>query len=69
MEQKIEHISQLVNSQDTNSVEVDHLRKHVIDKIDSMRKDLIRGIEDWVSTFKNNLFNDLGFDGLARTKQ
>ena len=69
MEQKIEHIAQLVNSQNTNSVEVDHLRKHVIDKIDSMRKDLIRAIEDWVSILKNNLFNSLGFDDLARTKQ
>ena len=47
---------------------MDTLRKHVAEKVDGMRKDLIRAVEDWVLILKNHLFGSLGFEELARTK-
>ena len=38
------------------------------DKIDGMRKDLIRAVEDWVSILKSHLFGSLGFEEVAKTK-
>ena len=44
MEKKIEHITHLMNSQNPNSLELEGLRKYVTDKVDGMRKDLIRAV-------------------------
>jgi hypothetical protein len=44
MENKIEHISRLMSSQNPSHLELDALRKHVVEKIDSMKKDLVRAI-------------------------
>ena len=62
MEVKIDQITNMMNSQNPNAVELEGLRKHVTDKIDNMRKDLIRAVEDWVSILKNHLLTSLGFE-------
>ena len=69
MEGKIEHISSVLNSQNPQGLEVETLKKIVIDKIDGMRKDLIRAVEDWVSILKNHLVGTLGFEEVSKTKQ
>jgi ketopantoate hydroxymethyltransferase len=44
MEGKIEHIIGIMDTQNPNALEVEGLRKHVAEKIDSMRRDLIRAV-------------------------
>lgn len=38
------------------------------DKVDNMRKDLIRAIDDWVTILRNHLLTTLGFEEVAKTK-
>ena len=39
-----------------------------MEKVDNMRKDLIRAVEDWVGILKNHLLGTLGFDDVAKAK-
>lgn len=68
MESKIEHITHQMNSQNPNLLDLDGLKKHVIDKIEAMRKDLIRAVDDWVGILKGHLLSSLGFEEVTKVK-
>jgi len=51
-----------MNSQNPNLLDLEGIKKQVLDKIETMRKDLIRAIEDWVAIMRNHLLSTLGFE-------
>lgn len=61
MELKIDHIVNVMNSQNPSKLDLDGLRKNVLERIDSMRKDLVRAIDDWVGILRSHLIGTLGF--------
>lgn len=68
METKIEQITHLIGSQNPSLMDIDSLRKHALDKVESMRKDLMRAVDDWIGILKGHLLNTLGFEDVAKNK-
>ena len=57
-----------MNTQNPHSLDLEGLRKNVIDRIDNMRKDLLRAVEDWVAILRNHLVSTLGFEEVGKAK-
>lgn len=68
MEMKIEQITHLIGSQNTSLMDIDLLRKQALEKVESMRKDLVRAVDDWIGILKGHLLSTLGFEEVAKTK-
>ena len=68
MDQKMDHIISVMNSQNPNLLDLEGLRKGVLDKVQTMRKDLIRAIDDWVGIMRNHLLSTLGFEEVNKVK-
>ena len=68
MELKIDHIVNVMQSQNPSALDLDGLRKNVLERIDAMRKDLVRAIDDWVGILRNHLIGTLGFEEVGRAE-
>jgi hypothetical protein len=57
-----------MNTQNPHSLDLEGLRKGVLDRIDNMRKDLLRAVEDWVSILRGHLISTLGFEEVGKAR-
>jgi hypothetical protein len=62
MEDKLEHISSLMNGHSPAQIDVEGIRRKALDKIDDMRKDIVRAVDEWVAIMRSHLLSSLGFD-------
>jgi hypothetical protein len=68
MDGKIEHIVAVMNSQRPDSLDLEGLRKGVVERVDTMRKDLIKAVDDWVAIMRTHLLTTLGFEEVGKAK-
>lgn len=68
MENKIEKLCILMTSQNPSQLDLDSLKRLVVDKIDHMKKDLVRAIDDFVKVLKEHMLTSLGFEEVTKAK-
>lgn len=68
MEDKLEHISALMTGHSPAQIDVEGIRRKALDRIDDMRKDIVRAVDEWVAIMRSHLLSSLGFDEMAKVK-
>ena len=68
MDGKLEHMIELMNRNNPAQIDVDGLRRRALDKIDEMRKDLVKAVDEWIGIMKGHLMGSLGFDEIAKMR-
>jgi hypothetical protein len=68
MDKKLEHIVNLMNKSNPAQIDIDNIRRGALDKIDEMRKDLIKAVDEWITIMKGHLMSSLGFDDVSKMK-
>jgi len=68
MEEKLEHITGIMQNQNPAHVDLDGLRKRSLDRVEEMRRDLIRAVDEWVGIMRGHLLASIGFEDMMKTK-
>ena len=68
MDSKLDHIMNLMSRNSPSQIDVEGIRRRALDKIDQMRRDLVKAVDQWISIMKAHLMNSLGFDDMGKMK-
>ena len=68
MDSKLDHIMNLMSRNSPSQIDVESIRRRALDKIDQMRRDLVKAVDQWISIMKAHLMNSLGFDDMGKMK-
>lgn len=68
MEGKLDHMIGLMSKSSPNQIDVDNLRRRALDRIDDLRRDLVKAVDEWVSIMKSHLLSSLGFEEVGKMK-
>jgi hypothetical protein len=68
MDAKLEHITALMAQHNPASLDLDALRRRALERVDDMRRDLVKAVDEWVGIMRGHLLSSLGFDDLAKTR-
>jgi hypothetical protein len=68
MDGKLEHIAALMSQNSPAQLDLDALRRRALERVDDMRRDLVKAVDEWVTIMRGHLLSSLGFDDLARMR-
>jgi hypothetical protein len=58
----------IMNKCNPTLIDVDSIRHRALDRIDEMRKDLVKAVDEWINIMKGHLMSSLGFDDISKMK-
>jgi len=61
MEDKLEHITSIMKNQNPAHIDLDGLRKRSLERVEDMRRDLMRAVDEWVGIMRGHLLASIGF--------
>lgn len=69
LEGKLDHIASLMSNRSPNFIDVDEVRRKTLDKVEEMRKDVVRAVEEWVGIMRDHLLQNMGINDMISTKK
>jgi len=58
-----------MNNSSPNFFNVEEIKRKTLDKIEEMRKDVVRAVEEWVGIMRDHLLQNMGVNDMATTKK
>jgi len=58
-----------MNNSSPNFFNVEGIKRKTLDKIEEMRKDVVRAVEEWVGIMRDHLLQNMGVNDMATTKK
>jgi septum formation topological specificity factor MinE len=55
-------ISHLMIENNPLKIDVEAIRKGCLDKVEEMRRELMRAVDDWVNIMRSHLMQSIGFE-------
>ena len=69
MQDKLNNITSFIATNSQKQIEVDAIRRRALDKIEDMRKRLIKSVEEWISTMREHLLATLRIEQMIKLKE
>ena len=68
MEDKVEKLAAMTSKASNSQIDVEATKRRAMERIDDMRRDLVRAVDDWVGIMREHLLTSLGFEEMEKIR-